>query len=140
MNVYINTLNLLARARYLDKLSLLGLTEQEDTYAEQNHCMFVDHMPSWPQVEYGHIFLYFIDRPGVYTQRQMMQWRSLDAYNYFRNGHVREVRVWSVSKSSSILIAKVNPSQSSPDNAHHAWVGAKKDGEVITAHCTCMAG
>ena len=70
----------------------------------------------------------------------MMQWKSLDAYNYFRNGHVREVKIWLTSNSSCILTAKVNPSQSSLDNAHHAWIGAKEDEDIITGHCTCMAG
>jgi hypothetical protein len=34
----------------------------------------------------------------------------------------------------------VNPSQRSPDEAHTAWVATKKDGEILTAHCSCMAG
>ena len=42
--------------------------------------------------------------------------------------------------STCILIAHVNPSQSSPDKAHCAWIGIRQDGEIITAHCTCMAG
>ena len=51
-------------------------------------------MTKWPSVEYGHIFCYFVERPGVYTRRQLMQWKSLEAYNYFQSGHVRKVQVW----------------------------------------------
>ena len=27
-----------------------------------------------------------------------------------------------------------------PDNAHEAWIIARKDGPIVGAHCTCMAG
>ena len=49
----------------------------------------VDDMTLRPPVEFGHIFCYSIQRPGVYTQQQLVQWKSLDAYNYFRSGHVQ---------------------------------------------------
>ena len=57
MEGYIETLNPVAKARYLKKLSLLGLRESDDPYIERNSCKFVDHMPSWSQVEYGNIFV-----------------------------------------------------------------------------------
>ena len=98
----------------------------------------VDKMSLWPPVEYPHI-CYFVEHPGVYTRSELMQWMSLDAYNYFQSGHVREVKVYK-AQSCNILMALVNPSQSSLDNAHHAWVGVRSDGEVTTVHCTCMAG
>lgn len=97
-------------------------------------------MSLWPGVEYGHIYCYFIERPGVYTHKELQQWKSLDAYNYFLSGHVREIKVWRVCESVSILKAMVNPSQRSASNAHCAWVAVKQDGSIITAHCTCMAG
>ena len=122
--------------RYQDKLKLVGLHENEDSFA--NVQLFTDDMRLWPPVESrdGHIFCYFIQRPGVYTQAELMQWKSMDPYNYFRSGHVHEVKVWNLS-SCCILLARVNPSQSSPNNA---WIAVKTDGNIITAHCTCMAG
>ena len=42
-------------------------------------------------MEYGHIFAYFIRRPGLYTQEQLISWKQLDAYNYFQAGYVRNV-------------------------------------------------
>ena len=39
-----------------------------------------------------------------------------------------------------LVKAKVNPSQRSPDEAHEAWVIAKPDGYIVSAHCTCKAG
>ena len=139
MSEYYKKLDPVSQKRYLDKLKLLDLTENDDPYAPDNATKFVDDMSKWPPVEYGHIFCYYIERPGVYTRRQLMQWKSLEAYNYFQSGHVRPVKVWCLL-NCCILIAYVNPSQRSPDKAHCAWVGIRQEGEIITAHCTCMAG
>ena len=43
-------------------------------------------------------------------------------------------------KSLVMLKAKVNPSQRSPDDAHEPWIIAKFEGDIVCAHCTCMAG
>ena len=59
---------------------------------------------------------------------------------YFKSGHVRTVELWVPSNSLCLLRAFVNPSQKSPDKQHHAWVAVKVDGQILTAHCTCMAG
>ena len=83
------------------------------------------------------------DQPDwrLYTLKELMQWKSLKAYNYFENGRVRIVEIWPVDRTSCILRAMilVNPSQRSSDNPHTAWVAVKSDGQIITAHCTCMA-
>ncbi len=69
-----------------------------------------------------------------------MQWKSLDAFNYFQSGHVRDILGWNVSSAYCVVMARVNPSQNSPDKAHLAWIATKMNGEIITLHCTCMAG
>lgn len=138
MSQYYKSLEAVARTRYEEKLKLLGLTEKEDPYDPQNGSKFVDDMTKWPRVEYGHIFCYYIDRPGLYTRRQLMHWKSLQAYNYFSSNHVRQVKVWPLPTSSScILMAHC---ESKPDKSHHAWVGVRHDGDIVTLHCTCMAG
>ena len=139
MTDYFKGLDPITKKRYAEKLRLLDLAESDDPYAERNNDKFEDDMSRWPTVEYGHIFCYFIERPGLYTQHQLMQWKSLDAYNYFQSGHVKAVRIWCL-QHVTILKAFVNPNQSAPDKAHHAWVAMRTDGEIVTAHCTCMAG
>ena len=119
------------------KLEILGLDENCDPYL---HAGYVDYMTLWPPVEFGHIFCYFIERPGVYTKEQLFQWKSLDAYNYFLSGHVRQIAARKVNSSTIVLKAVVDPSQSSPDKAHEAWVAAISDGQIVAAHCKCMAG
>ena len=97
-------------------------------------------MAAWPPVEYGHIFCYCIQRPGVYTQQELMQLKSLGADNYFQSGFVRAVKVWCINSRQCILYAQVNPSMRSPEKAYEAWIAVKTDGTIITAHCKCMAG
>ena len=46
----------------------------------------------------------------------------MDGNNYFTSGHVREVKVWVVGPNYRLLMAHVNSSPSSPDNAHLAWI------------------
>lgn len=138
MSAYVSSLDPIARERYAEKMKLLGLSELEDLYVLWAKDKFVDSMDLWPPVEFGHIFCYFVERPGVFTKSELMQWKSLEAFNYFQSGHVRTVKVYK-AQSSRILMAFVNSSQNSPESAHHAWVGLRSDGEIITVHCTCMA-
>ena len=137
LSEYVDSLDGVAKSRYFDKLKVLGLAATDDPYTSGD---FQNALPLWPPVEFGHIFCYFIERPGVYTRQELLQWKELEAYNYFKSGFVRTVEVWDLRNSSQCVIPKglVNPS-SSPDNAHRPWVAAKKDGDVVTAHCTCMA-
>ena len=46
---------------------------------------------------------YFVDHHEVYTHQELMQWKSLEVYNYFENGHVRTVEIWPVDYISCIL-------------------------------------
>ena len=139
MSHYYRSLDAVAQKRYLEKLKLLNLTEKDDPYLKDNEPNFLDDMTRWPQVEYGHFFCYYIERPGVYTRWQLMNWKSLEAYNYFKSGHVRTVRIWPL-ENCCIMMANVNPSQNSPDKAHTGWAGLRYTGEIITVHCNCMAG
>ena len=67
----------------------------------------------------------------------------MEAYNYFESGYVRAVlsMTFGLGKERCVVLkAKVNPSQRSPDNCHVAWLIAKVEGDILCAHCTCMAG
>ena len=80
-------------------------------------------MSHWPPV----------DRPGVYTRQQMLQWKQLDAYNYFTGGFVCTVDLRNTSECVK-LKALVNPSMRNPESAHSAWVATKKSGDIVAAH------
>ena len=93
MSEYYESLDDEAKERYSRKLELAGLGLQNDPYVPANHEKFKDDMATWPPLEYDYIFGYFIRRPGVYTQEQLLSWKQLDAYNYFQNGYVRMVYI-----------------------------------------------
>ena len=138
MSQYFESLDSIVKERYQQKLKLVGLDAKDDPYHSDDD--FVDNMSLWPPVKYGHIFCYFIERPGVYTQQQLMQWKSLEAYNYFVSGHVWSVLTRVLNPTCSILKASVNPSQCSSDKVHKACIAVKSEGQMVAAHCKCMAG
>ena len=86
LSEYVVSLDGVAKSRYFDKLKVLGLAATDDPYASGD---FQNARRLWPPVEFGHIFCYFIERPGVYTQQELLQWKQLEAYNYFKSGFVR---------------------------------------------------
>ena len=143
MSEYYSGLDESGKKRYKQKLEAVGLTLEDDPYAPKNQEKFVNDMSKRPKLEFGHVFTYFIKRPGVFTMEQLLSWKQLEAYNYFQNGHVRTVfclQLESPCGRLCLMKAFVNPSQSSPDKAHDTWIVVKMDGEVVSAHCTCKAG
>ena len=101
LSEYVDSLDGVAKSRYFDKLKVLGLAATDDPYASGD---FQNAMRLWPPVEFGHIFCYFIERPGVYTRQEllqsqiiqyvrtvlsMLQWKQLKACKYFKSGFVR---------------------------------------------------
>ena len=143
MSEYFKALSRKTKKRYLDKLGCVGLGINDDPYSSQTDTDFNADMSNWPSVEYGHIFSYYISRPGTFTQEELLSWKQMDAYNYFMSGHVRTIysRVFGIGgKKIVILKALVNPSQKDPDKASQTWAITKPDGTILCGHCTCMAG
>ena len=65
MSEYFKSLPPVAKESYLSKLRCLNLKEEDDPYLSSK---FVEDLCLWPSVDYGHIFTYFIQRPGgIYT-------------------------------------------------------------------------
>ena len=138
---YQSMLDYEAKKRYKEKLS----TESEilpDPYSlfEEE---WIDDTTKWSSIEFGDVYNYLINSTGRYTKDSLKAYKSLEAYNYFVSGHVWTVHFHESSEQSkyAILMAKVNPSQKPAANPHEAWViTCKEDGQVMSGHCTCMAG
>ena len=127
-----------AWARYKQKLQISGY-EVPDPFSLTD---WEDNIHKWPPVEYGDIYNYLINSPGVYTQDTLKAYKSLDAYSFYSAGHVHQVFYHNVSKESPVCVlkSKVTPSQSVTDPPREAWVVVDKKGAISAAHCTCMAG
>ena len=132
-------LDSIAWAGYKEKLQLIGISKEEDPYLLWESDRFVDEMTLWPPIECGHIFCYFMTR--CFYEAAAVAEEEFGSLQLLSEGHVRDIKLCRLAASwTCIIMALVNSSQSIPENAHHALVGAKSDGTIITAHCTCMAG
>ena len=140
MEEYYKSLKPEALERYLFKLQCARLSLTEDPYLIKKYSK---DMRQWPTIQYGHIFIYFIKRPGIYTEEELLSWKQLESYNYYQSGYVRTIHSHLFNKNGKkcvVLKALVNPSQRDPKQAHEAWVIAKPDGRIMCCHCTCAAG
>ena len=83
---------------------------------------------------------YLVVTISLYTREQLKAYKSLDGYNFI-NGWVNSVTVLSIGKQKNYLfLAVVKHSQSLSVALLKVWIAIKEDGEVLCAHCTCMAG
>ena len=127
MSEYTQALDPAARDRYSEKLRILGIAEQDDPYASWNEGNFVDDLSVLPPVEYGHIFCYFVERPGVYLYST-----GTHAMEELRRIQLLRERVRTRGEGvddQQVQLCPANPSQRAPDKAHHA---VKGDGQIIT--------
>ena len=84
---YFNSLDYAARRRYVEKLHINGV-QLPDPY-ETPESLWSEDLTKWPNLELGDIYSYLIDSKGPYTRESLKAYKSLQAYNYFINGHVR---------------------------------------------------
>jgi len=70
-----------------------------------------DDLSLWPDTDYGCIYTYLIEAPGPFNGEAMKAYKSLEAYNLFISGHVRECRYHPIGKNVKVcfLKAKVVP-------------------------------
>ena len=95
----------------------------------------------WPSVTYADIYNYLIQTPSEYTHEMLKSYKSLDGYNFFCNGWISGVKVVKIEHSAKyVVVAQVKHSQTLSATPLKVWVALKLDGEVLSAHCTCMAG
>ena len=90
-------------------------------------------------MEYGDIYNYLIDLPGPYTKEKHTSHLRLTISTLVAMYDPLCIEI-SLTSSSIILFTKVKSSQKSASNPHNAWVLMKRNGLIVTGHCTCMAG
>ncbi|KAL9963240.1 hypothetical protein ACROYT_G032420 [Oculina patagonica] len=123
------------RERYAAKLNDIN---GQDPY-EIPRKEWLDDFDTWPNVTYIHVGMYLLFSASPYTKEQLMNYKSLDCYQNFANGWVREVFSRKFGENR-LLIGKVNHSQRMSEKPLTPWVVCKKSGKVLSAHCDCMAG
>ena len=134
-------MDVVAKKRYKEKLEMLGLDmESDDDPLALSKSKFTTSPDGWPVIEVGQIIKYFIDTPAAHTDTTQLAHRSLEADNFVKDGFVQTVEHRRTSTGAHILRAGVMRSQTTTKPPHHAWVAVRDNGEVLSAHCTCMAG
>lgn len=143
---YFNYLSEDDRLRYKQKLTVeyKGTeTSIPDPYSDIDPNEWNFDPVCWPTIEMAHIIGYFINKPGLYSLRELENYRSLEAYDIAMSGRVGSIGVINVSQGDGctmILRAQVGHSQSFSASPLDVWVMVKKQGSLESAHCTCMAG
>ncbi|XP_041373282.1 uncharacterized protein LOC121386449 [Gigantopelta aegis] len=143
LSQYVLNLDSIARSRYETKLKVhQGTISLPDPYNIPQD-QWIEAMNKWPPVEYADMYNYLVNTPGIYTKEATRAYKSLDGYNFFISGHVHTCLFYDIAEDSPVCFIKasVTPSQSVTKKPHEPWVCLdKKQGYVISAHCTCMAG
>ena len=99
---YIDTLDSRAKARYLEKLSVIG---KQDPYTIPSSRYSADP-DLLPPVTYPDIYNYLVNGPSPYTSDDLKCFKGLDAYNQFVNGWVRDV-VATIINELHVVTARV---------------------------------
>ena len=135
---YFESLDAVARRRYEEKLDMLP-GNVDDPYVNSSFVPgnTVNHL--WPEVEYPDIYNYLINSVSTYTREQLKAYKSLDGYNFFVQGWVSNIQCLTTA-GNSLLLATVKHSQRLTAPPLQPWIAAEKDGKILCAHCTCMAG
>lgn len=65
----------------------------------------------WPKLQWLDIFLYLVEKPGVYMHEKLKAYKSLDVYNFVLCGHVQDIEYRDLSDGFCALRTEVLPSQ-----------------------------
>ena len=86
---YLDSLPAVAKERYIRKLQCLyggsgvSMDKLLCPYDDITDDQWADDVSQWPPVEFGHVYMYFVETPGGYTMEAMKAYKSLEAYNYY---------------------------------------------------------
>ena len=91
-----------AKKRYREKLTLIKSLDPYEIPKNE----WLDDTEKWPSVSYIDVGMYLLFSESPYTKDQLLNYKSLDSYERFANGWVREVLVKEFAEKR-LTIAKV---------------------------------
>lgn len=103
LSSYSQSLDPVHYTRYQEKLSLIGGL---DPYAVSREAVICD-VKAFPKITYPDIVNYLVFSPSPFTMDDMRAYKSLEAYNQFVCGWVRDLGVIVAKDDICILVAQV---------------------------------
>ncbi|CAN7943128.1 unnamed protein product [Ixodes pacificus] len=131
-----------ARNRYREKLTIAGEELPDPLDADVRKNVFSTDARQWPRLEIGDIYVYLVEGICFYTREQFKSYKLEDSYNLFLSGKVRDACSFgaTIENARIVLITGQVEASQTLGKYHQPWAVVKKEGTVLSAHCTCMAG
>ena len=104
MSEYVRGLDERTRSRYLQKVKLC---DGNDPFCLLKRDLS-SHLSKYPAVEFPDICNYLVLQTSFYTAKEMKAWKSLEAYNFFVCGWVKEIGVKELKDKTCIVFARVS--------------------------------
>ena len=140
---YYSELDELAKKRYDEKIGAIGDFDPYCHLESRGKGALVTAVEwmNWPDVTYADVYNYLILTSSL-TYNQLKAYKSLEGYNHFINGWVTNVTVTEINiqPKGFLFTALVKHSQWLSLPPLKVRVAVKQSGEVLCAHCSCMAG
>ncbi len=92
-----------SKQRYQEKLKLINNVDPYETLKED----WTDDVDLWPGTSYINVGIYLLFSPSPYTQEYLENYKSLECYQRFIAGWVRDVLVKAV-EDKRVVMAKVS--------------------------------
>nr|XP_023012141.1 uncharacterized protein LOC111502312 [Leptinotarsa decemlineata] len=121
--------------RYKDKIRVIQCMDPFTFTSEEMN----SSIECFPPVTAFDMSSYLVLTYRFYTNQQMKAYKSLTGYKYFEAGFVHDCEAKSIGEHI-VVIVKVNHSQRMNNPPLQVWIIFEKDGAIISAHYTCMAG
>jgi len=86
---YIDSLDTITKARYNEKVKLIGGIDPYQVEAKS----WTDNVKLFPDISYPDIVNYLVNTKSAYTLDDLKAYKSLESYNYFVSGWVKDVSV-----------------------------------------------
>ena len=125
---------------YKSKLSVNETAIPDPFQLEEGWESEVEGIKNWPHVSTFYIIKFLMMDSNV---GDLNDYKKSKAYSYFENGWLGNIFYNALSENSPYCLMKSDcrPSQRISDIKHKLWLlFSKQRGNVLKAHCTCMAG
>ncbi|CAN8028821.1 unnamed protein product, partial [Ixodes persulcatus] len=131
-----------ARNRYREKLTIAGEELPDPLDADVLKNVFSTDARQWPRLEIGDIYVYLVEGIYFYTREQFKSYKQEDGYNLFLSGKVCDACSFgaTIENARIVLITGQVEASQTLGKYHQPWAVVEKEGTVLSAHSTCMAG